>query len=144
MNAAQALRQRLQTSGALDAAAFGQSDVLKAAHAAGLFSAIADCDRARSRSAILRAVVKAVDFPEFFGSDLDALCDCLCETVLDQKTGLLLWFHRLHSGDPALEEEAARIAEVCDTVAEFAQNNGRIFVYALDHAGKHVELEVAS
>jgi len=139
MSAVQALEQRLQASGALDVGACTQDDVLQAARAIGLLSVVADCDRARSRSAVLRAVVKAVDFPEFLGSDLDAFYDCLCDTVLDQKTGLLLWFHRLHSGDPALQEDAGRIQEVCDTVVEFAQNNGRVFVYALDHAGRHVE-----
>jgi len=102
---------------------------------------MADCDRARSRSAVLRAVVKAIDFPEFFGNDLDALYDCLCDTVMDQKTGLLLWFHRLHSGDPALEGDAVLIQEVCDTVVEFARNNERRFLYALDHAGCHPEPE---
>jgi len=141
MSATQPLRQCLETSGLLDAVAFRQDDALRAAREAGLLGVVADCDRARSRSAVLRAVVKAVDFPEFFGSDLDAFYDCLCDTVLDQKTGLLLWFHRLHSGDPALEEDAGRIQEICDTVAQFAQNNDRRFVYALDHAGRHPEPE---
>jgi len=141
MNAALSLRQRLETSGMLDAAAFAQDEVLRAARAAGLLDLVADCDRARSRSAVLRAVVKAIDFPEFFGNDLDAFYDCLCDTVLDQKIGLLLWFHRLHSGDPTLQEDAVRIQEICDTVVEFAQNNGRLFLYALDHAGRHPEDE---
>jgi len=139
MSTAQLLQQRLGMSGSLDAVACTQDDVLNAARAAGLWGVVADCERARSRSAVLRAVVKAVDFPEFFGSDLDALYDCLCDTVLDQKTGLLLWFHRLHSGDPALQQDAVLIQEVCDTVVEFAQNNDRVFVYVLDHAGRHVE-----
>jgi len=139
MSTAQLLQQRLGMSGSLDAVACTQDDVLNAARAAGLWGVVTDCERARSRSAVLRAVVKAVDFPEFFGSDLDALYDCLCDTVLDQKTGLLLWFHRLHSGDPALQKDAVLIQEVCDTVVEFAQNNDRVFVYVLDHAGRHVE-----
>jgi len=141
MNAAQTLQQGLQVSGSLDAGTCTQDDALQAARAAGLLGVVADCDRARSRSAVLRAVVKAVDFPEFFGGDLDAFYDCLCDTVLDQKKGLLLWFHRLHSGDPALREDALRIQEVCDTTVEFAQNNDKVFVYALDHAGRHVEPE---
>jgi len=141
MNAEQPLQRCLETSGLLDAATFNQNDVLRAARVAGFGCAVADCGRARSRSAVLRAVVKAVDFPEFFGGDLDALYDCLCDTVLDQKTGLLLWFHRLHSGDPALEEDVGRIQETCDAVAQFAQNNSRRFVYALDHAGRHPDPE---
>ena len=68
---------------------------------------------------MLRAIVKAVDFPEYFGGNLDALYDCLCDTVLDHKVGVL-WLYRLHSGDPALEEDAARIEAVCADAAEFA------------------------
>ena len=98
-------------------------------------------DRARSRSAVLRAVVKAVDFPEYFGGNLDALYDCLCDTVLDHKNGLFLWFHKLHSGDPALAEDAKAIVAVCDDVVDFAANNDRRFAYTVVHAGKHPDPE---
>jgi RNAse (barnase) inhibitor barstar len=100
-----------------------------------------DCDRARSRSAVLRAVVKAVDFPEFFGGDLDAFFDCLCDTIRDQKTGALLWFHKLHTGDPNLADDTAAIIAVCEDAAEFARNNDKIFVFAVEHAGKHPDPE---
>src|SRR3546814_590795 len=97
--------------------------------------------RARSRSAVLRAVVKAVDFPEYFGGNLDALYDCLCDTVLDHKQGLFLWFHNLHSGDPALTEDSKAILQVCDDAVEFAANNERCLAYAVVHAGKHPDPE---
>src|SRR3546814_14844762 len=84
---------------------------------------VVDCDRARSRSAVLRAVVKAVDFPEYFGGNLDALYDCLCDTVLDHKNGLFLWFHKLHPGDPALAEDAKASLGVCVDAVELAANN---------------------
>lgn len=138
---AQSLQKFLQTGGQLDTAKLQRDAVLAAAQQAGLGCFVVECDRARSRSAVLRAVVKAVDFPEFFGGDLDAFYDCLCDTVLDQKTGLALWFNRLHSGDPALQEDAEHIQDVCANVAEFARNNDRVFVYAVDHAGRHPEPE---
>ena len=86
-------------------------------------------------------MVKAVDFPEFFGGNLDALFDCLSDTVLDQKQGLLLWFNNLHSGDPALADDAVAIENVCKDVVEFAANNGRVFAYHIVHAGKHPDPE---
>src|SRR3546814_11444514 len=98
---------------------------------------VVDCDRARSRSAVLRAVVKAVDFPEYFGGNLDALYDCLCDTVLDHKNGLFLWFHKLHSGDPALAEDAKAILGVCADAVEFASIHDRRFAFAVVHADKH-------
>ena len=138
---AQSLQKVLQGGGTLDAAKVTQENVADAAQKAGLAFFVVECDKARSRSAVLRAVVKSVDFPEFFGGDLDAFYDCLCDTVLDQKTGLVLWFNRLHSGDPALQEDAEAILDVAANAVEYASNNGRVFVYAVDHAGKHPDPE---
>ncbi|MCQ9617150.1 barstar family protein [Paenalcaligenes niemegkensis] len=102
---------------------------------------VVECDRARNCSAVLRAIVKAVDYPDYFGSDLDALYDCLCDTVLDQKTGLYLWFNKLHTGDPSLESHAQAILSVCNDAADFASTKDRIFAYTVIHAGKHPEPE---
>jgi len=135
------LQRQLQRGGALDPAAFDRDALTALAHDQGLTLCVADCDRARSRSAVLRAIANAVDFPEYFGGNLDALYDCLCDTVLDQKTGVVLMLHKLHSGDPALSEDAARIESVCADAAEFARENARIFAYAIEHAGRHPEPE---
>lgn len=141
MSPAQSLQKKLQKGGLIDVSAVSQDEALSAARAAGMSAYVADCDRARSRSAVLRAVVKAVDFPEYFGGNLDALYDCLCDTVLDHKNGLFLWFKKLHSGDPALAEDAVAIEAVCADVANFAANNERLFAYTLEHAGKHPDPE---
>lgn len=136
-----ALEKQLKKGGQLDPAKVTFESLAEQSQALGMACHRVECDRARSRSAVLRAVVKAVDFPEFFGGNLDALFDCLCDTVLDQKVGLFLWFHNLHSGDPALEEDAKAIEVVCEDVVEFASNNGRVFGFAIQHAGKHPEPE---
>lgn len=141
MTPSQSLQKKLQKGGLLDISSLEQADVLAAASSLGMTTFVVNCDRARSRSAVLRAIVKAVDFPEYFGGNLDALYDCLCDTVLDQKTGLFLWFHNLHSGDPALTDEAAAIVSVCADAVTFAANNGRYFAYAVEHAGKHPDPE---
>jgi RNAse (barnase) inhibitor barstar len=132
-----ALQGQLRRGGALDPHGLDIEAVVNTAYELGLALLVANCDPARSRSAVLRAIVKAVDFPEYFGGNLDALFDCLCDTVLDQKVGVVLWLYRLHSGDPSLEEDARRIATVCSDAALFAQRNGRVFSYVIEHAGKH-------
>lgn len=141
MSQVQSLQEKLQKGGLVDVSSTERDDVMSAAAEAGLIALVVDCDRARSRSAVLRAIVKAVDFPEFFGGNLDALYDCLCDTVLDQKAGLFLWFHNLHSGDPALEQDSVAIEAVCADVVEFAANNGRSFAYHFVHAGRHPDPE---
>ncbi len=139
MSSAQSFQDQLQKGGLINVPASSRGDVIAAATANGLAAFVVDCDRARSRSAVLRAVVKAVDFPEFFGGNLDALYDCLCDTVMDQKAGVYMWFEKLHSGDPALEADSAAIIAVCNDTVDFAANNGRVFAYTVIHAGKHPE-----
>lgn len=141
MTSAQSLQDQLQKGGLIDVPASSRDGVIEAAAAAGLTAFLVDCDRARSRSAVLRAVVKAIDFPEFFGGNLDALYDCLCDTIMDQKSGLFLWFEKLHSGDPALTDDAAAIISICNDAVDFAANNGKVFSYAVVHAGKHPDPE---
>lgn len=140
-NGQDTLLRQLQQGGAIAPDAVDQPSMANATQELGVPLLVADCDRARSRSAVLRAIAKAVDFPEFFGSNLDALYDCLCDTVLDHKIGVVLWLDRLHSGDPTLEEDASAIEAVCADTAEFARENGRLFCYVIEHAGRHPDPE---
>ena len=135
-----ALQRQLQRGGELDAAALDKQSVVEAAGELRAALYVADCDRARSRSAVFRAIAKAVDFPMHFRS-FDELSDCLSDTVLDQKVGVVLWLYKLHSGDPALEEDAARIISICQDVTEYARENGRLFAYIVEHAGAHPAAE---
>jgi len=73
------LLRQLQTGGELDASEWDKVIVVDTAAEANVLLLVADCDRARSRSAVLRAIARAVDAPEFFGNDFDALYDCLCD-----------------------------------------------------------------
>lgn len=142
MSSKQSLQDQLQKGGLVDIPASSRDEAIAAATDAGLTAFVVECDRARNRSAVLRAVVKAIDFPEFFGGNLDALYDSLCDTIMDQKQGLYLWFEKLHSGDPALTEDAAAIVTVCNDAVDFAANNARVFSYTVVHAGKHPEPEI--
>ena len=131
----------LQDGGGVLAPATDTEALAAAAAERGLAYYVADCDRARSRSAVLRALAKAVDFPQYFGNDLDALGDCLSDTILEQKAGAVLLLKQLHSGDPALSEDAALIEAVCQEAVEFARDNGRVFYYLITHAGRHPDPE---
>lgn len=140
-NGQSTLQRKLSTGGPIEHGDLQIAAVREAARELGLALMVAECDRARSRSAVLRAIAKAVDFPEYFGGNFDALFDCLCDTLLDQKVGVVLWLDKLHSGDPALTEDAARVLSVCADVVAFAEENGRSFSYIVEHAGKHPEPE---
>jgi len=55
------------------------AEVKRQAAAAGLHYARVDLSRARSREGLLRALGKALQFPEWYGQNWDALADCLAD-----------------------------------------------------------------
>ncbi len=97
----------------------------------------ADCSRARNRSALFRAVVKAVDYPQFFGGSFEGLYDCLTESVQDQRAGLVIVFKDLHSADRDIERDLAELHQVLADVVDSANDSGRVFVFSIEHGGKH-------
>ena len=123
--------------GELQLKASEQDKTQSQAEEVGLSFFVADCDKARNRSAILRALAKAVDYPVFFGSDMDALLDCLSETVDEQKKGVVLWIQQLHSGDPSLTEDVAQLQQVLEETFAYAQEKKKVFAYFIEHVGKH-------
>ena len=132
------LRLLLQKGGEFDPQAHGQA-LQAEAMSLGLAWCVADCDRARSLSAVFRAIVKAEDYPQFFVSSFDGLYDCLCDTLLDQKTGLVLLMNKFHTGDPAIASEGVTFMQVMSDALDFARENDRVFLYGIDHAGKHAD-----
>jgi len=134
------LRQLLQKGGDTDPQQ-GLEELEAAAKERGMVWCVADCEKARSWSAVFRAVVKAVDYPQYFGGDFDALYDCLSDTLLDQKEGVVLVFDKLHSADPAIVNEGQQFLEILNEAVAFAQENGRVFIFAIHHAGKHPDAE---
>lgn len=103
----------------------------------GLAVFTVDCSKARNLSALLRAFAKAVDYPVFFGKDIDALLDCLKETLDEQKQGYLLLIQEIHSGDPDLKEDVDAVLEILHEAAEYATKKDKKIFYLIDHAGKH-------
>ncbi len=133
--------QRLLKSGG----SFEPSELLAAiepvAVEAGVLWSVADCSRARNRSAVFRAIVKAVDYPEFIPGKFDALYDCLCDTLLDQRVGLVLVLNAFHSADEGLKKDIDGILQVFNDAIDFAQENGKIFIFGIEHAGRHPDAD---
>jgi RNAse (barnase) inhibitor barstar len=131
------LRQLISQGGEFSAEQI--DDLRELASEAELFWCQADCSKARNRSALFRAVVKATDYPQFFGNRFEGLYDCLCDTIDDQKAGVCLVFSGVHSSDPDLERDLPELTEVLKDVVDNAAKNGRLFLYCIDHAGKHAD-----
>lgn len=128
------LNDCLKTGGTLYRTGVNASELHRAAKTLNVALFDVDCARAKSKSAVLRAIAKAVDFPEHFGGNLDALYDCLTDTLLEQKVGMVLALRNLHEDDPGLAEHAPAIAQVCEDAVEFARENGKVFTFILEKA----------
>lgn len=132
------IEQELSQGGELPKALLSrEEEVMDQARALGMAVFVADCSKARNLSALLRAFAKAVDYPVFFGKDMDALLDCLNETMEDQRVGYLVWIKELHSGDPSLTEDAYGVLEVLKEAQSHAADKKKILSYIVEHVGKH-------
>mgnify|MGYP002403290205 CR=1 FL=1 len=124
------LRQRLQNGGHVPGDEVDSTELAAAAAELGYAVFEVECDRAKSKSAVLRAIAGAVDFPEYFGSNLDALLDCLTSTVLDQQqAGALVVLNNLHHQDPGLAEHVDDIMDTFADAAEYVRDNGRVLAF---------------
>lgn len=124
------LQQQLQMGGVILDNDMDPGALSQAAEALGLTVFNVDCDRAKSKSAVLRAIAGAVDFPEYFGGNLDALLDCLTTTVLDQQAGALVMLCNLHENEPALAEHVDDIMDTFADAAEYARDNAKVLAVA--------------
>jgi RNAse (barnase) inhibitor barstar len=122
------VQQNIQAGGQVSGNA---GDLLAAARSLGYAVFEIDCDRAKSKSAVLRAIATAVDFPEYFGGNLDALLDCLTSTVLDQAgTGALFTLGNLHEEEPGVAEHLDDILQTFADAADYVQDNGKVIAFA--------------
>lgn len=122
------LQENIRKGGQVQADAQALSS---AAQALGYAVFSVDCSRAKSKSAVLRAIASAVDFPEFFGGNLDALLDCLTTTVLDQPAaGSLVLLQGINESEPAVAEHLDDILTTFADAAEYVRDNGKVLAYA--------------
>lgn len=126
------LHQSLQEGGSLLRSGLEPAQLQRAAHDLKQACFVVDCTRARTKSAVLRAVANAVDFPEHFGGNLDALYDCLTDTLLDQKIGMVVAILHLHEDDPGLVPHVEGIVQVFEDAVSFARENGKVFTFVLE------------
>src|SRR5690554_2862562 len=122
----ESIEGQLQAGGRVDGST---PDLVERAQALGYAVFEADCSKAKSCSAVLRAIANAVYYPEYFGSNLDALLDCLTGTVLDQPRGALVILRGLNKDEPGIAPHVEGILETFADAVEYLRDNQRILVY---------------
>ena len=51
----------------------------------------------------------------------------------------MLVLDKLHSADPGIVQDGHDFMQTLQDAVDFAQENGRVFIYSINHAGKHPE-----
>jgi RNAse (barnase) inhibitor barstar len=101
--------------------------IAEAAQAAGLALWRIDIGRVHDGKDFTGLVAKALDFPEWFGGNWDALEDCLGDLSWHPAPGyLLLLEHAKHFG-AGHKQEFVTAVEVLEGVAQYWQEQGKPF-----------------
>ena len=79
---------------------------------------------AASKDEILRRIARALDFPDWFGGNWDALEDCLCDLSWQPAQGWVILF-RDFSASPG--DDLGVLVDVLASAAEFWAEQGRLF-----------------
>lgn len=84
------------------------------------------------KDAILAAVSAALDFPDWFGGNWDALEDCLTDLSWRRGSGQVILFSQAHEGD-----EVGILLDVLASAGEYWREQGRpFFAVFVDPAGR--------
>ena len=85
-----------------------------------------DCAAWQTKQDMLAAFASTLEFPDYFGQNLDALNDCLSDIDVPENSGRVLVFHRY-------DDFAAKLPEVAWTVLDIIETNSRRFLLFGQH-----------
>lgn len=87
------------------------------------------------KEAMLAAVAKALDFPDWFGANWDALEDCLTDLSWRQGTARLILLH-----GAVVDDDLGILIDVLTSAAEYWREQGRPFVVVFTDPDKALKL----
>jgi len=97
----------------------GEGQIAEMAAARGLCLAVIDLLGATDKGGFLRKVADALEFPDYFGMNWDALNDCLTDFSWKSAEGYVLYFAGFQSFAEAAGAEAAVAVRILGVAADF-------------------------
>ncbi len=85
-----------------------------------------DCAAWQTKQEMLAAFASTLEFPPYFGQNLDALNDCLSDIDVQENGGRVLVFHRY-------DTFAAKMPDDAWTVLDIIETNSRLFLLFGQH-----------
>ena len=80
-----------------------------------------NCAAWQTKQEMLAAFASTLEFPSYFGQNLDALNDCLSDVDVQENGGRVLVFHRY-------DAFAVKMPEIALTVLDIIETNSRLFL----------------
>jgi len=88
----------------------------------------------RDKESLLEACAFSFDFPDSFGSNWDALSDCLRDFSWRSASGYVILWHGCATLAETAPDEFATALEIFRDAAKYWKEHGRLFIVLLDHA----------
>jgi RNAse (barnase) inhibitor barstar len=93
-----------------------------------------DAAGVRDKESLLEACAFSFDFPDSFGSNWDALSDCLRDFSWRPASGCVILWHGGATLAEAAPDDFATALEIFRDAATYWKGHARVFVVLLDHA----------
>ena len=110
----------------------GIPDVRKAAALAGLTVFCLNLADVNGKAGFMRAIAKTLHFPHYFGSNWDALEDCLTDLSWLQAKGYVLLFQNMNKFDSRAPDEATMLRTILQNAAKYWKRLGVRFFAVLE------------
>lgn len=107
--------------------AIATDEIVAAAKTAGLQAYQIDLGKARSKNQLLDAFANALDFPEQFGKNWDALNDCLSDLQWLDGKGRVVILANCQAFATSHEEDFATLLELLEGVTVSWKDDGKPF-----------------
>ncbi len=100
-----------------------EADIRRAAESAGLNYTLVHLGGVEDKAGFLGTIARALHFPEYFGSNWDALYDCLTDLSWQPAAGYVLYLASFEVFDSAAAAEAETARSVLREAARFWEEN---------------------
>lgn len=126
------LHQQLDGGGALTLAPQEWVHLRPLAQAQGYAYYEVNCERAKSRSGVLKAIGRALGFPDQVALQMSDLSDCLTDTLMMHPVGMVVLVRGLHCQDEPLLCDSAELLQAFHDAAGYAADHQRVLTYGVE------------
>jgi len=109
-----------------------EAEIQAVATASGLDFVHVDVHDVSDKRGLLQSIAGALEFPEYFGVNWDALNDCLTDMSWRPAAGYVVLLTGLQRAGESLSEDVVRLTEVLQGVVDFWRERERPFYVILN------------